>query len=297
MIRINFGELTAELDPAGARLAGLWQSDVLIVDGHQDPCALFAYRGTVLAPWPNRLAQGQWQWEGETFNADINEPATNSALHGLLAKSTFAIAACSDTHVEFVHVMPACPAYPQPLEIRVTYTLGPTGLASRITARNIGTHRAPVGLGVHPYLSAPGLVDDLTLCIPAAQAPQFDLQWNELSRLPVADSVLDFRVPRKLGTQDIDAAWTGLERDTNGQIAVRVMRPDGIEVTMWAGETCRWIVVYTGHTLPAPDTRRSIAIEPMTCSANALRTGVDLDILEPEEAVSLDWGYRLSSTK
>jgi aldose 1-epimerase len=46
-----------------------------------------------------------------------------------------------------------------------------------------------------------------------------------------------------------------------------------------------WLQVYSGDTLPEGQRRRSLAVEPMTCPANALATGTDLLVLEP----SADW--------
>jgi aldose 1-epimerase len=49
--------------------------------------------------------------------------------------------------------------------------------------------------------------------------------------------------------------------------------------------------VYTGDTLPEiPRRRRAVAIEPMTCPPNALRTGKDVIDLQPDQEWSALWG-------
>jgi aldose 1-epimerase len=50
-------------------------------------------------------------------------------------------------------------------------------------------------------------------------------------------------------------------------------------------------MVYTGDTLePVPRRRRAVAIEPMTCPPNALRSGTDLQRLEPGGVIEARWG-------
>ena len=50
-------------------------------------------------------------------------------------------------------------------------------------------------------------------------------------------------------------------------------------------------MVYTGDTLaPESRRRRGVAVEPMTCPPNALRTGTDVLRLEPGASWTGEWG-------
>ena len=52
--------------------------------------------------------------------------------------------------------------------------------------------------------------------------------------------------------------------------------------TLWADGGFPYLMVYTGDTLgDVPRRRRAVAIEPMTCPPNALRTGKDVIDLQP----------------
>ena len=61
-------------------------------------------------------------------------------------------------------------------------------------------------------------------------------------------------------------------------------------MTLWADGRFGWAMVYTGDTLAADDQRRAVAVEPMTCPPNALRTGEGLVSLAPGERLELAWG-------
>jgi len=53
----------------------------------------------------------------------------------------------------------------------------------------------------------------------------------------------------------------------------------------------RYVMILTGDDLPdAARRRRSLGVEPMTCSPNALATGEDVRTLEPGEEFVSAWG-------
>ena len=54
-------------------------------------------------------------------------------------------------------------------------------------------------------------------------------------------------------------------------------------------ESYRYLQLFTGDPLPDVS-RRSIAVEPMTCPPNAFRTGEDLIRLEPGATATSVWG-------
>jgi aldose 1-epimerase len=62
---------------------------------------------------------------------------------------------------------------------------------------------------------------------------------------------------------------------------------------IWGDEAFGWFQVYTGETLKEEERRRSLAVEPMTCPPDALRSGTDLVVLEPGASWAGSWGIRL----
>jgi aldose 1-epimerase len=59
---------------------------------------------------------------------------------------------------------------------------------------------------------------------------------------------------------------------------------------LWMSREYRYLQLFTGDTLSSDKRRRGLAIEPMTCPANAFRTGVDLIVLRPGDITTLEWG-------
>ena len=75
---------------------------------------------------------------------------------------------------------------------------------------------------------------------------------------------------------------------------MRLERPDGHVIELWAGEGYRWLEVFTGDTLSPDRRRRGLGVEPMTAPPNALATGTDLVVLAPGDSLDLAWGVRLA---
>jgi aldose 1-epimerase len=54
------------------------------------------------------------------------------------------------------------------------------------------------------------------------------------------------------------------------------------------------VMVYSGDTLGEPSRRRrGLAVEPMTCPPNMLRTGEGLLVLEPGQTHTASWGIAM----
>jgi aldose 1-epimerase len=76
---------------------------------------------------------------------------------------------------------------------------------------------------------------------------------------------------------------------------VRLAAPDGARsVAVRMDRTYSHVMVYTGDTLPDPlRKRRSLAVEPMTAAPNAFQTGEGLQVLEPGQEVTSEWGIEV----
>jgi aldose 1-epimerase len=121
-------------------------------------------RGQVLAPWPNRIAEGSYSWDGAELQLPITEVASGSAIHGLVRWASWRVVGREPERATLEHVLHPQPGYPFALRLRVEYRLEAAGLVVRTEAENVGARACPFGAGHHPYVAAPtGRVDDLVL--------------------------------------------------------------------------------------------------------------------------------------
>lgn len=252
-----------------------------------------AFSGATLAPWPNRLADGLYGYAGGTYQVPITEPDRLTALHGLVATTPFVVAgeAGADTVTLTTTIVPTH-GYPWPVRLDVTYALSDAGLEVTTRATNLGTTSAPYGLGFHPWLS-PGdaSLDECALQLGASLHVTVDERL-----LPTGDEDVEGRYdllePRVLRGIALDDAWLAPVRDDAGLTWARLTTPDGRTTAMWADAAFEAWQVCTGDYVPAI-ARRGVAVEPMTCVADAFRTGDLLVELAPGATHEARWGLRL----
>jgi aldose 1-epimerase len=250
------------------------------------------YRGTTLAPWPNRIVDGRYSFGGVEHQLPLTEPERGQALHGLLAWAEFSDRLVLDDRVVLAAVIEPQTGYPFRVEVESEYRLEADGLHQTVTAHNIGADAAPWGTGPHPYLVAgPGGVDDWTLTLPASEV--LTVTPDRLSPIAVesvdAHPEWDFRAPRRIDDVFIDHAFTELAR-TDGVAEVRVTTDAGTGVALAWDERCAWVQVHTADTPKAAATHRiGLAVEPMTCPPDAFNSGVDLVTLEPGATHAASW--------
>jgi len=285
---VEVGAAVREYAVAGRDVLDPFPLDKLSDGGH----------GQVLIPWPNRLEDGQYEFDGEQRQVDLSEPPKHNAIHGLLRWRPWRAARHEGPRVVLAATLMPMPGYPHRLECTVNYALdADAGLTVTTTIENAGDGPCPVGTGQHPYLSAgPGAkVDDCELQLRAATRIDTDDERQlPKGRVPVAGSEYDFREPRRIGAVEVDYAYCDLDRDGDGRAWTTLRGPDGATAALWVDEAYPYVELYTGDTL-APDRRRlGLGCEPMTCPPNALRSGEDVVRLAPGERLTCRWGATLT---
>ena len=150
------------------------------------------------------------------------------------------------------------------------------------TATNLGTQSCPYGSGAHPYLTlGTATIDGLILHVPGRTVLRSDERGLPIRREALEGTEYDFRQPKRIGSIKLDHAFTDLERDADGLARVELRDSDReTKVSLWVDQSYPYLMLFSGDPLPNVR-RRSLAVEPMTCPPNALRTGEALIRLEP----------------
>jgi aldose 1-epimerase len=289
-------ELTATdqrvvLDEVGGGLRSYSAHGRELLDGYPAGQPSSSGRGQVLIPWPNRLKDGSYEFDGQRHQLELNEPENGNAIHGLVRWELWTVAEREADRAVMKHSLSPHPGYPFTLELSVEYALGMDGLTVRTTATNVGESACPYGNGFHPYLTVgTETVDSVILHLPAGTVVGADERGLPLAAAPVDGTEYDFRRPRPIGSTRLDHAFTDLVREEDGvaRVALGGLLP-GSGLDLWVDEAYGYLQVFSGDPLPDVN-RRSLAVEPMTCPANAFRTGEGLIRLEPGTSFTGAWG-------
>jgi aldose 1-epimerase len=290
-ITITAGDQQAVVVEVGGGLRSYSARGLECVDGYRADEMSSSGRGQVLIPWPNRLQDGSYEFDGRRHQLPLNEPERRNAIHGLVRWATWTVAEQEPHRAVMKHVLYPQPGYPFTLGISVEYALSDSGLRVRTTATNLGPDPCPYGSGAHPYLTlGTGPIDHLTLRVPGRSVLQSDERGLPVASESVEGTEYDFQQPRRIGSTRLDHAFTDLKRDQDGLARVELRDPDrGMQVSLWVDQSYPNLMIFSGDSIPNFN-RRSLAVEPITCPPNAFRTGDALVRLEPGVSLTSTWG-------
>ena len=254
-------------------------------------------RGQLLAPWPNRIRDGAYSFDGRHLQLPLSEPSRRNASHGLVRWAAWSVEEMTADSVSLSYRLMSQTGYPWTVDMHVLHDLSAEGLTVTVTATNLSQAPAPYALGAHPYLKAgPGPVDGWELTLPASTRLLTDDRMIPVGREDVRDTDLDFRIARPIRSTSLDTAFTDLDGDASGRVEVLLRDPSADQgVALWMDAKHSYLQVFTGDELPA-HARESLAVEPMTAPADAFNSGDGLVVLGPagsdDDEHSASWGIR-----
>lgn len=279
-LSLLFENQRAVVSPWGASLRRYFLIDengqeIDIVWGYSGGIHKRGGQGDVLIPFPGRIGDGRYTFEGQSLQLECNDKEGPNAIHGFVRslpwyvqgahsnKVTFEIRLDADTYAER--------GYPFSLAASVMYDLGASGLTCAFTVKNVGQRTAPVGVGFHPYFTVgSSVIDEAEVRIPGSGYLEFNERLVPTGKiLRVAGTPWDYRQFGEIGRQRFNHCFVQLERNAQGIATASLRHPAHgrvIDVTMDSAFSA--VVVYTGDAI-AGAPRTAVAIEPMTCASDA----------------------------
>ncbi|USD65841.1 aldose 1-epimerase [Vibrio sp. SCSIO 43136] len=243
----------------------------------------FFSRSAKLFPFPNRLNLGQYQFEGQQYSLPANFPWSDHAVHGLVYNQAFTLIDQAITE-DFASITLAfesdklAQGYPFGVSLRIRYQLFSDGrLQCDTEITNIGNERFPFGDAWHPYFQLGQPRQQCQLSMPACQ------QLIDDDGLPTGDyQPFDrYQTLTQLSDTTLNHAFRFAP---DQEVTLEFSTLDGTSHLSYQQGSCyRFLQLYT------PDSEESLAIEPMTCPADAFNNGIGLLTLAPRETFSATW--------
>jgi aldose 1-epimerase len=291
---LRFGDVTATVAELASSLRRVRVGDTEIVQDYGSDALPSGASGIVLVPWPNRVRDGRWTLDGKPQQLDVTEPAKGNASHGLLRNTGYRVTDRSESAITLSATVFPQHGWPFHLDTSVRYTLTETGIEIVHGVHNVGDQRAPFGVGCHPYLRVGDTaMRDLVVTVSGTRMLETDERSLPLRQVPVDGTPQDLRQGAALRGLDLDTAYTDLET-VEGKVRHRLTAPDGRAVELAADPVFGWAQVFTSEVYDTDDGRiDAVAIEPMTCPADALNSGTGLLWLEPDEQWVAGWSLAL----
>lgn len=250
------------------------------------------FRSSVLLPWPNRLKDGKYAFEGNVYQAEINEVDRNTALHGFIYRKKFDV---EDIILleSAAEIRLSCryegeeAGYPFKFQANLSYAISATdGFTVKVEIINTDSGNIPMGFGWHPYIKLPSKINDIELQIPQT------LMYAVDERLIPTGKTADFQkfaLPAKIGESSFDGCFRIIDPDVVVSTLV-LDKAAGLLLKFWqetGANGFNYLQVYT------PLTRDTIALEPMTCGVDAFNNKDGLLVMRPGERFTGRFGLNL----
>lgn len=252
-----------------------------IAAGQRGAAEILAHPGSrfaVMVPFAGRIADARYRFEGVEYDLQPGAaPGQRQSRHGFVRDAEFEVtelvAGTGCARARLSTSVRGVTGYPFAIDLCVSFTLDAAGLTLEARMRNSGDRPAPCFFGWHPYFRvSEGVADEWMLEVPARTLIRTGADLIALdgkaAYAPLAEALaLDFRRGRLIGGCVLDQGYTDLAADASGRILTRLTDPKTrFGVTVWQERGV--MHVFTGDTLKR-DPRRSVALEPMECMANA----------------------------
>jgi aldose 1-epimerase len=230
--------LVLELAPevGGAVRRFTWQGlDLLrpMPEGSRDPLQAACFP---LLPFANRIAQGAFSFEGRQVRLGPTLAGDPHALHGQGWLASWRVEAAETQQAVMAYEHAAGESgWPWPYAARQSFVLADNGLHIELEVTNTGAEAMPVGLGFHPYITAPA---------GACATTEVGGVWlTDTTLLPTelagGDTLADWEVgvffPRHKLIDHCHSDWGG---------ALTLTAPNRPTLTLDASSDLRWLHIY-----------------------------------------------------
>lgn len=251
-----------------------------------------AMQGAILSPWPNRIEDGAYTFEGNVYQLPINELSTHNAAHGLVSWLRFEVLEQLPSRLTMFGRIERQPGYPWLLELKVEFQISPSGMTQTITAKNLSGEPAPYGVGGHPYLIAgepeQAIIDHWELEFPAVEVLSISADRLLPTHSVPVEGAWSFLPRKKIGTHVLNNAYS-LPPEQGPERKLRLLGDGEFGVQMDFGLGCKWVQLYTADEFEKSVKRSAVAVEPMSCPPNSFVTGLDLVTLEENHQHVISW--------
>ena len=238
-----------------------------------------AFKSSFLFPYPNRIENGSYSFNGTGYKLFCNETALNNALHGHIHNKPFRITSKTFNEKEAKLTLSysdngITAGFPFPFNIDITYAISATNIHITFNVLNSGTKAFPFGIGWHPYFN----VEDLSNSILNFEGiSQYELNSN---MIPKKEQNIKHSLPLKIENTQLDDCYVLRNNRTTFN-----SKKYHLKIDFSASKKNNFLQIYT------PPNRKSIAIEPMTCAPNAFNNMDGLLTLNPSK--SYQWEINL----
>ncbi|KUO67201.1 MAG: hypothetical protein APF83_13880 [Lutibacter sp. BRH_c52] len=237
------------------------------------------YASAILFPFANRIADGSYVYDNQTYQLEINQKEENNALHGLVYDKTFELINQKTTpekaevllsYEEFEQFE----GFPFTYTIDLKYILTKNSLDVIVYVKNTDTKTFPFTIGWHPYF----ISDDLS-----KSAVHFKSRKKFIfNKRNITQGIEEIAIDRTIFIENktLDDCFDLDSNEIDFETPI-------YKFALKSSEKDSFLQLYTP---PHPNT---IAIEPTTGISNSFNNGEGLKTINPNDSYQIHWNLKL----
>lgn len=259
-----------------------------LIDAYEDVAQLTdsqSFKSSHLIPFPNRVKEGLYSFNGQTYRLTPNFMGEDNAIHGLIYNQKFDIEVKQNDDGDYLKLQcdfEGTPGFPFPFLTTIEYGLHSGQFHCNVFVHNSGEQDMPAGIGWHPQFKlGDKKVNQLSLKLPEVRK----IQTEKMIPTGKLTEYHQFRTAAPIGQTPFD---TSFYINNNGEEAITTLTDEAENVTLLISQKkCPYLQVFI------PPSRDCIAIEPMTCAADAFNNGMGLENLKSGEHIEACYAIML----
>ncbi|MFT6867882.1 MAG: aldose 1-epimerase [Cyclobacteriaceae bacterium] len=236
-------------------------------------------KSEILFPFPNRIEDGKYEFEGISYQLPVNEKRYNNAIHGMVTNVKFeAIDQRIEDNTASLKLRYKYNGgksyYPFPFVLDMTYEYGSDGFNVIFDVKNSGAGNLPFGLGWHPYFK----LGDRGLSGLRYAIPESDHLLLGNRSLPTGEVQNFSQANLNLEDWNLDDCFRLKQSEVS-----YILASDQISLKMTGSDAFRYLQLFT------PEGLGTIAIEPMTSGVNVFNNHEGIRFLKSMETFQVSF--------
>jgi aldose 1-epimerase len=240
-----------------------------------------SYASSILFPFANRIKDGEYTFQGETFQLEINQQEEGNALHGLVYNKTFKLidsntdASSASLTLEYNETEKSI-GFPYTYSIQLEYIFSKDTLELKAIIKNTDSKAFPFTLGWHPYFLSDNLFES------ALQLDSTEKVILGNRNITTGTTQINTTEDIKIAGKQLDDCWI-LNSD---EVTFKTPR---YNLKFNATGDNNFLQVYT------PPIENTIAIEPTTGVSDSFNNKIGLKVLKAGEIYSITWRLNIEN--
>ncbi len=266
-----------------------------IIDGYASPDEaknnlLTSFKGSKLFPFPNRIKDATYNYDGRSYKLFINFPNENNTIHGLVFDKEFEVSDIKESDESCCLKLSYSydqdhEGYPFKFILSISYILDQDGFKFTSHIENKSSTHIPIGDGWHPYFKiGDKTVDELSIEFPSLYHIKCDRRGIPIGE---KEKYREFNILKPLKNNTFDNCF---ELMPNKMAQSKIYdEKEGFGFVVWQNmgkKGYNYLQVFT------PPKRNSIALEPMTCIPDSFNNQTGLIQMAPNESIRFNWGIK-----